>query len=87
MTGVTYQVWRRFGSEGEFTFAGATGEKRFVDSTIPAGTPQVQYQVRGIRPTAAGAWAQFNVNFGQSAATGAAIASGVETTVEPKLAA
>lgn len=86
MTGVTYQIWRRFGSAGEFAFAGASGEKRYVDSTIPAGTPQVQYQVRGIRPTAAGAWAQFNVNFGQ-ASGGAATASAVETAVTPKLAA
>jgi hypothetical protein len=86
LSGVTYQVWRRIGSEGEFSFLGATGEKKFVDSTIPAGTPQVQYQVRGIRPTAAGGWAQFNVNFGM-ASSGAAMASVVQTNVEPKLAA
>jgi hypothetical protein len=86
MSGVTYQVWRRFGSEGEFTFHGATGEKKYIDSTIPAGTPQVQYQVRGIRPTSAGEWAQFNVNFGMSAG-GATMASVVQTPVEPKLAA
>ena len=65
MSGVTYQIWRRFGSAAEFAFLGASGEKRFIDSTIPAGTAQVQYQVRGIRPTSAGGWAQFNVNFGQ----------------------
>ncbi len=63
MSGVTYQVWRRLGSEGEFSFLGATGEKKFIDSTIPVGTAQAQYQIRGIRPTSAGAWAQFNVNF------------------------
>ncbi len=86
MTGVTYQVWRRFGSEGEFTFHGATGLKQYIDSTIPAGTPQVQYQVRGIRPTTAGDWAQFNVNFGVSP-SGATTASAVQMKVEPKLAA
>src|SRR5688572_11971847 len=86
MSGVTYQVWRRFGSEGEFTFHGASGEKKYIDSTIPAGTPQLQYQVRGIRPTSAGGWAQFNVNFGQSA-SGAMTASAVQMKVEPKLAA
>lgn len=86
MSGVTYQIWRRFGSEGEFAYAGASGEKKYIDSTIPAGTQQVQYQVRGIRPTAAGAWAQFNVNFGQ-ASSGAAMASVIETAVSPKLAA
>jgi hypothetical protein len=87
MSGVTYQVWRRFGSEGEFAYAGATGLKQYIDADIPAGTQQVQYQIRGIRPTAAGAWAQYNVNFGKSSATGAMMASGVETAAEPKLAA
>jgi hypothetical protein len=86
MSGVTYQVWRRFGSVGEFTFLFGTGEKKFVDSTIPAGTAQVQYQIRGIRPTSAGAWAQFNVNFGQTG-SGTMMASVVETQVEPKIAA
>ena len=75
MSGVTYQIWRRFGSEGEFTFVGASGEKKYIDSTIPAGTPQVQYQIRGIRPTAAGAWATFNVNFGVAPSGGAATAT------------
>lgn len=86
MSGVTYQIWRRFGSEGDFSFAGASGEKKYIDSTIPAGTQQVQYQIRGIRPTSAGAWAQFNVNFGQ-ASSGVTMASVVETQVSPKLAA
>ena len=75
------------GSEGEFAYAGATGLKQYIDADIPAGTQQVQYQVRGIRPTAAGAWAQYNVNFGKSSATGAMMASGVETAAEPKIAA
>lgn len=83
---VTYQLWRRIGSVGEFSFLGACGVKKFVDSTIPAGTVQAQYQIRGIRPTAAGEWAQFNVNFGQ-AASGIATASIVETAVAPKIAA
>jgi hypothetical protein len=86
LSGVTYQVYRRFGSEGEFNFAGASGLKKYIDSTIPAGTPQVQYQIRGIRPTAAGDWAQFNVNFGQ-ASSGVTTASVVETKVSPKIAA
>ena len=45
-----------------------------------------QYQVRGIRSTSAGAWAQFNVNFGQ-ASSGVTTASVVETKVSPKIAA
>jgi hypothetical protein len=47
---------------------------------------QAQYQIRGIRPTAAGEWAQFNVNFGQ-ATSGMTTASIVETEVAPKIAA
>jgi hypothetical protein len=88
MTGVTYQIWRRFGSAGAFSFAGASGEKKFIDSTIPAGTPQVQYQVRGIRSTGAGAWAQHNVNFGQPAiAANSTPPAAVGAKPAPKLAA
>jgi hypothetical protein len=85
MSGVTYQVWRRFDSAGEFAFLGASGEKKFIDSTIPAGTSQVQYQVRGIRPTAAGGWAQFNVNFGR--ASTAPMTSAVNELKPTKMAA
>ena len=85
MSGVTYQVWRRIGGEGEFSFLGASGEKKFIDSTIPAGTSQVQYQVRGIRPTAAGAWAQFNVNFGR--AVSSAMTGSVTESTPTRIAA
>jgi hypothetical protein len=85
MSGVTYQVWRRFDSAGEFAFLGASGEKRFIDSTIPAGTSQVQYQVRGIRPTAAGGWAQFSVNFGRG--TAAPVTPAVSELKPTKMAA
>ncbi|MGB7157164.1 MAG: hypothetical protein WBD40_03795 [Tepidisphaeraceae bacterium] len=85
MTGVTYQVWRRFGSAGEFAFLGASGEKKFIDSTIPAGMSQVQYQVRGIRPTSAGEWAQHSVNFGRASI--APVASAVGEATATKLAA
>lgn len=79
MNGVTYQVWRRLGSEGEFVYVGACGEKKYIDTTIPAGTQQVQYQIRGIRPTGAGAAAQFNVNFGTPSGGGTTIASVTES--------
>jgi hypothetical protein len=83
MTGVTYQVWRRFGSVGEFAYLGASGEKKFIDSTIPAGMSQVQYQVRGIRPSAAGEWAQFNVNFGRADIAPSASAASVGGVATP----
>jgi hypothetical protein len=84
--GTVYQVWRRVGGVGEFSFLGNAGGKRFLDTTIPAGSSQVTYQVRAIRSTSAGEWAQFNVNFGTSS-SGAMTASVVQTPVEPKLAA
>ena len=87
MTGVTYQIWRRFGSAGEFSFIGASGEKKFIDSTIPAGTAQVQYQVRGIRSTGAGEWAQHNVNFGQPRSASDSTTAPAAVKPSPKLAA
>jgi hypothetical protein len=69
---------------GEFGFLGNAGEKKFVDTLIPAGSSQVTYQIRAVRSTSAGGWAQFNVNFGMSSG-GGMTASVVET--EPKIAA
>lgn len=62
--GTMYQVSRRIGPGGELVPLGITGEKRFVDETIPAGSTQVIYQIQAIRSTAAGPIATFNVNFG-----------------------
>ena len=82
-SGTLYQIWRRIGPEGAFTFLGGTGMKQFTDSTIPAGSSQVTYQLQATRSTAIGPWAQFNVNFGTTS-TGAATATVSES---PKLAA
>ena len=79
--GTQYQVWRRVGEVGEFTFICGTGMRMFSDATIPAGSSQVTYQIRGTRPTGAGPWSQFNVNFGTSSPTI------VQTAVTPKMAA
>ncbi len=61
-SGTSYMVWRRIGAD-QLAFLGATGLKKFVDATIPAGTVTATYQVQAFRSTMAGAWAQFNVNF------------------------
>ena len=61
--GTMYQVWRRIGT-GEFTYCGGCGSKQFIDETIPAGTTNITYQLQGVRTTAAGPWAQYNVSFG-----------------------
>jgi len=59
-----------------------------VDATIPAGSSQVTYQMQAVRSTAAGPWAQFNVNFGTGAGAGAgAMSAAVVETAEIKRAA
>ena len=63
-TGTMYHVWRRTGFSGAFGFLGATGVRRFVDKTVPAGASAVMYQVQAIRSTTAGALATYHVNFG-----------------------
>jgi hypothetical protein len=87
MTGVTYQIWRRIGSAGAFSFVGGSGAKKFIDSKIPAGVAQVQYQVRGIRSTGAGDWAQHNVNFGQVVSASRSTPAATAARPSPKLAA
>lgn len=67
--GTIYEVHRRIGLNGELTFLGTTGQKRFVDTTIPAGTARIVYQIRAIRSTTRGDFAMFNVNFGTTTAT------------------
>ena len=52
--GTIYQVWRRIGAEGAFTYLGELGKRKFVDATVPAGSPCVTYQIRGVRSTIAG---------------------------------
>ena len=62
--GVIYQVYRRTSPTAEFQFVGASGMKKWVDATLPAGSSQVTYQLQATRSTAAGVTAEFNVNFG-----------------------
>jgi hypothetical protein len=77
--GTIYEVHRRIGLNGELTFLGTTGQKRFVDAKIPIGTSQIIYEIRAIRSTAVGEVAAFNVNFGTT--------SKMPTTRTAKLAA
>jgi hypothetical protein len=80
--GTTYQVWRRIAGTDDLAFIGVTGEKKFVDATIPAGTTQATYQIQAFRSTVAGPWALFNVNF--TTEIGGATVTAVAT---PKMAA
>ncbi|HEX3355954.1 MAG TPA: hypothetical protein VHS31_03140, partial [Tepidisphaeraceae bacterium] len=77
-SGTIYQVWRRIGGVGDFSYLGGTGDKTFIDDTLPAGSSSVTYQVQAVRSTAVGAWAQFNVNFGVGG-SGAMITSVTES--------
>ena len=85
-SGTLYQVSRRNTPTGDFNYLGASGTKKFVDATIPAGSSGVTYQIQAVRSTIAGAVAQFNVNFGV-AGGGAMTASVVETTPTSRIAA
>jgi hypothetical protein len=82
-TGVVYQVFRSIGGSVEFSYLGGSGQKLFIDNTIPAGATQLTYKVQGVRTTAAGDWATFNVNFGTNA--GGMMTASVSES--PKLAA
>ena len=62
--GTMYHVYRRIGVSGELKYIGASGAKRFVDETIPPGSPSVEYQVRAVRGKTVGQWASFHTSFG-----------------------
>ena len=53
VSGVVYNVKRRIGA-GAFAIIGATGEKRFEDFSIPAGTSQITYTVQAQHGSALG---------------------------------
>ena len=84
--GTTYNVYRRNDPSGSFEFLGTAGQRKFIDSTIPAGSSNITYQIQGVRSTAIGAFAQFNVNFGFSSG-GTMTASVTPVLAAPKLAA
>jgi len=84
-SGVTYQIWRRIGTTGAFVSLGGTGAKEFTDSTVPAGSASVTYQLQATRSTSIGPWAQFTVNFGVD--TGGAITATVTEGSPVNLAA
>jgi hypothetical protein len=68
--GTIYQVARQIGSAGggggEMQIIGATGQRKFADPTVPAGTAQVTYRIQALRSTVAGTANEFTVKFGVS---------------------
>lgn len=67
--GTMYQVERQVALRGSadpqrFEFLGVTGQKRYRDTSLPAGCASVTYKVRAIRSTAKGDVAMHTVRFG-----------------------
>jgi hypothetical protein len=84
--GTIYQIWRAVGAGTDFAYLGGTGQRKYVDTTVPAGATKLTYQIQAVRSTAVGMWATFVVNFGTNAG-GGATASVSEPAAAPKLAA
>jgi hypothetical protein len=64
--GTFYQIGRKAAGAAEFAYLGGTGERKFVDATLPAGSASVVYSIQAMRSTAMGDEAEFIVNFGVS---------------------
>ena len=52
--GTMYHIERAIGITGPMVWIGTSGEKKFVDESIPAGTASILYQVRAVRSTKVG---------------------------------
>jgi hypothetical protein len=63
-TGVIYQIYRKVEATDAFQYLGGTGQRKFIDTTVPSGVPSVMYQIQGVRSTAIGIANEFTVNFG-----------------------
>jgi hypothetical protein len=69
-TGTVYQISRSIQppvGTGRFTFLGISRKRKFIDSTVPAGASEMNYQIQAVRSTAVGPVATFNVMFGVGA--------------------
>jgi hypothetical protein len=67
-TGTMYMVWRSI-DNGEITYCGGCGSRKYTDTTVPPGTRTVAYQIQGVRSTQAGPFALFTVTFGMGSTT------------------
>ena len=84
--GTIYECRRKINS-GSFVFIGAVGSRVFSDTTLPAGSVGVTYEITAVRSTPRGNPAQFNVNFGVGGGGGLFITSTSEGSGEMKMAA
>ena len=63
--GVIYQIARQDGMAGEFKYLGGSGQRMFIDATIPNGTSTCVYRIQGTRTTGVGNPQEFIIRFGQ----------------------
>lgn len=84
--GTMYHVNRRIG-DGPFQYVGCTGERKFVDATVPAGASALIYQVQGMRSTAVGPIGSHIVNFGTTRAGGVVTPAMVVASSKVRVAA
>lgn len=71
MPGAVYTVWRKLGASGQFAQIATTGERKFTDFTVPAGTAVASYYLRTVKGTETlPPSEQATVNFGTSGASG-----------------
>jgi hypothetical protein len=68
-SGTMYEVERRIAGQhnDQFVFLGTVGKKKFLDDTIPPGTPSALYRVTAIRSTRRGKSAVFPIHLGSIA--------------------
>jgi hypothetical protein len=83
--GVVYEIHRRDGT-GAMAHVGTVGKRKFVDSTIPAGSSNVTYSITAVRSTRKGLPAQFKVQFGGGGGGGAGAGAGQATPMIRKAA-
>lgn len=86
-TGVIYQVYRKVEATDAYEYLGGTGDKKFVDLTVPSGVSSVTYQVQGTRSTSVGDAADFIVNFGTGTGTTTVTALATPSGKPAKIAA
>jgi hypothetical protein len=66
-----YEVRRSFDGT-TFEHVATVGERQFTDTTLPAGSPSVSYEVTAVRSTRRGLPGEFKVRFGTGAGSGGA---------------
>jgi hypothetical protein len=84
--GVLYHVYRQIEATGDFAFLGGSGNRKFVDSSVPSGIQTIVYKIQGVRTNAIGEEAEFIVRLGTSP-SGQMTAMVTAKGAEPKLAA